>query len=120
MSRQIVARPATPLAQRSLSASQAQRAKLVGAACVVCENTNGLTAVHLDPRAQGCDAPECVVPMCWAHSRAYGAGRLDLLNRLEPRWRAEIAHAVAHMGLITTYRRLSGGALPSQQESTAN
>lgn len=107
-----VPRVASPPAQTP--GSQAQRAKLVGAACVVCERTNGLTAVHLDPRARSCEAPECVVPMCWVHSRAYGAGRLDLLNRLEPRWRAEIAHAVAHLGLITTYRRLSRGALPSQ------
>ena len=108
------------VAQQPLSASQAQLAKLVGAACVVCHKTKGLSAVHLASEAQDCEAPECVVPMCWAHRYAYAEGRLDLLGRLEPRWRAEIAHAVSHMGLITTYRRLTRGALPNQHGTTAH
>ena len=41
------------------------------------------------------------------HERAYGTGRLELLPYLEPRWRVEIAHAVAHLGLIGAVRRLS-------------
>ena len=65
------------------------------------------------PRAGGCDHPDCVVPMCWLHHRAYDAGRLDLLGHLEPRWRTEIAHAVSHLGLISAYRRLTGGRLPA-------
>jgi len=45
--------------------------------------------------------------LCWLHHRAYDTGRLELLPYLEPRWRAEIAHAVMHLGLIGAYRRLS-------------
>jgi hypothetical protein len=96
------------------AASDAQRAKIIGGACVVCGQTKGITPAHLAARAQGgCDHADCVVPMCWLHHRAYDTGRLDLLARLEPRWRAEIAHAVAHLGLISAYRRLTGGRLPA-------
>jgi hypothetical protein len=40
------------------------------------------------------------------HHRAYDAGRLELLPHLEPRWRAEVAHAVMHLDLVGAYRRL--------------
>ena len=91
-------------------AADAQRAKIIGGACVVCQKTKGITPAHLAPRALGgCDHPDCVVPMCWLHHRAYDTGRLDLLPHLEPRWRAEIAHAVGHLGLISAYRRLAPG-----------
>jgi hypothetical protein len=110
----VIAQVATPIAKRPMAASQAQRAKIVGGACVVCGKTNGLTPAHLAPRGMGgCDHPDCVVPMCWAHHRAYDTGRLDLLPYLEPRWRTEIAHAVTHLGLISAYRRLTGGRLPA-------
>jgi hypothetical protein len=109
-----LAQAATPIARRPMAASPAQRAKIVGGACVVCEKTNGLTPAHLAPRGLGgCDHPDCVVPMCWAHHRAYDTGRLDLLVHLEPRWRTEIAHAVVHLGLISAYRQLTGGRLPA-------
>jgi hypothetical protein len=45
-------------------------------------------------------------PLCWLHHRVYDAGRLELLPHLEPHWRAEVAHAVLHVGLIGTLRRL--------------
>ena len=91
-------------------ASEAQREKIVGGACVVCRQTKGLTPAHLAPRSQGgCDHPDCVVPLCWTHHRAYDTGRLELLGHLEPRWRAEIAHAVSHLGLIGAVRRLAPG-----------
>jgi hypothetical protein len=78
--RTALAQAATPSARRPMAASQAQRAKIIGAACVVCEKTNGLTPAHLAPRGMGgCDHPDCVVPMCWAHHRAYDTRRLDLL-----------------------------------------
>ena len=90
-----------------MAASDAQRAKIVGSACVVCLQTKGLTPAHLAPRSLGgCDHPDCVVPLCWMHHRAYDTGRLELLPHLEPRWRAEIAHAVLHLGLIGAMRRL--------------
>ena len=91
-----------------LSASDAQRAKIVGAWCIVCQQTKGLTPAHLASRAHGgCDHPHCVVPLCWLHHRAFDTGRLELLPYLEPLWRAEIAHAVSHLGLIGTLRRLT-------------
>jgi hypothetical protein len=104
---------ATPDATAGLgTTSRAQRAKIVGCACVVCQQTKGLTATRL-ARADGCDDVDCVVPMCWPHRHLYELGRLDLLHHLEPRWRREIAHAVSHLGLITAYRRLTGGRLPA-------
>jgi hypothetical protein len=52
--------------------------------------------------------PESVrlVPLCWLHHRAYDTGRLELLPHLEPRWRADVAHAVLQLGLVGAYRRL--------------
>ena len=89
-------------------ASEAQREKIVGGACVVCRETKGLTPAHLAPRSLGgCDHPECVVPLCWTHHRAYDTGRLELLPHLEPQWRAEVAHAVTHLGLAGAVRRLA-------------
>jgi hypothetical protein len=89
-------------------ASAAQREKIVGGACVVCRQTKGITPAHLAPRSLGgCDHPDCVVPLCWTHHRAYDTGRLELLPHLEPRWRAEVAHAVSHLGLIGAVRRLA-------------
>ena len=91
----------------AFAASEAQRAKMRGAACVVCQQTKGITPAHLAARSLGgCDHPDCVVPLCWMHHRAYDTGRLELLPYLEPRWRAEVAHAVTHLGLVGAYRRL--------------
>jgi hypothetical protein len=101
---------ATNRRRAPFGASQAQREKIVGSACVVCRQTKGLTPAHLAPRSQGgCDHPDCVVPLCWTHHRAYDTGRLELLPHLEPQWRAEIAHAVSHLGLIGAVRRLAPG-----------
>jgi hypothetical protein len=43
------------------------------------------------------------------HRRAYDTGALELLPYLEPGWRAEVAHAVTHLGLIGAVRRLAPG-----------
>jgi len=95
---------------RAMAASDAQRAKVVGRWCVVCRQTKGITPAHLTPRSLGgCDDPDCVVPLCWMHHRAYDTGRLELLAHLEPRWRVELAHAVLHLGLIGALRRLTRG-----------
>jgi len=92
-----------------MAASDAQRTKIVGSACIVCQQTKGLTPAHLAPRALGgCDHPDCVVPLCWLHHRAYDTGRIELLPHLEPCWRAEVAHAVIHLGLIGALRQLAG------------
>jgi hypothetical protein len=97
-------------ARPPLAASPAQHAKIVGSACVVCRQTKGLTPAHLAPRSMGgCDQPDCVVPLCWMHHRAYDTGTLELLPHLEPCWRGEVAHAVMHLGLIGAVRRLAPG-----------
>src|SRR5688500_4360271 len=105
--RSLTARPGEPRAP--FAASDAQRAKILGGACVVCRQTKGITPAHLAPRSLGgCDHPDCVVPLCFMHHRAYDTGRLDVLPYLEPRWRQEVAHAVGHLGLIGAHRRLTG------------
>ena len=67
---------------------------------------------HLIPRSLGgCGDPLCVVPLCRRRChRAYDSGELDLLPYLEPAWRAQLAHAVGHVGLIGALRRISGDA----------
>jgi hypothetical protein len=91
-----------------MAASEPQRAKIAGRWCIVCQQTKGITPAHLAPRPLGgCDEPDCVVPLCWLHHRAYDTGRLELLPYLEPQWRTEVAHAVLHLGLIGAYRRLT-------------
>ena len=56
----------------------------------------------------GCDQPDCVVPLCRAYHRRYDRGELDLLARLEPRYRAELAHGLLHLGLLALLRRVTG------------
>ena len=91
-------------------ASEAQREKVIGGACAVCRQTKGITPAHLAPRSLGgCDHPDCVVPRCWTHHRAYDIGRVELLPHLGPEWRAEVVHAVSHLGLIGVVRRLAPG-----------
>jgi hypothetical protein len=50
----------------------------------------------------------CVVPACRSCYRPYDEGRLDLLAYLEPAWRAQLADAVGHVGLIAALRRITG------------
>jgi hypothetical protein len=85
-----------------------QRAKVADQACVMCGSTR-VDPAHLILRALGgCDEPECVVPLCRRHHCAYDTGRLDLLPWLEPGHREELAHAVGHLGLARTLRRIGG------------
>ena len=102
-----------PAARPPATGADPRWTKISGSACVVCHKTNGLTPTHLVPESECCDHVDCVVPMCFMHRRAFHAGRINLLPYLEPCWRIEIAHAVMHLGLITGYRRLTGGRLPS-------
>jgi hypothetical protein len=90
-----------------LSAAPGQRDKVAGRPCLVCGSVARVDPAHLIPRSLGgCDEPDCVVPLCRTHHRAYDTGRLELLPFLEPRWRVEVAHAVLHLGLIGAVRRL--------------
>jgi hypothetical protein len=93
----------------SLAASDAQRDKVADQPCIVCGVTNRIDPAHVVPRSLGgCDHPDCVVPLCRLHHRAYDRGRLDLVPYLEPRHRREAAHAVLHVGLTGALRRVSG------------
>ena len=94
----------------ALAASEAQRLAVAGQACIVCGATAGrIDPAHLIPRSLGgCGDVFCVVPLCRHHHRVYDRGELDLLPHLEPGWRAQLAHAVGHLGLVRALRRVSG------------
>ena len=85
----------------SMAATDAQRAAVAGRVCIVCGTDRRVDPAHLISRAAGgCGAAACCVPLCRPHHRAYDRGELDLLPFLEPVWRAQLAHAVGHVGLI--------------------
>jgi hypothetical protein len=103
-------RRATALAPTaSLAATERQRLAVAGRPCIVCGATHGVDPAHLIPRSLGgCGDPLCVVSLCRRYHRAYDRGELDLLPYVEPAWRAQLAHAVGHVGLIGALRRISG------------
>ena len=97
----------------SLAATDAQRVAVAVRCCIVCGTDRGIDPAHVIPRSLGgCGHPLCVVPLCRAHHRAYDRGELDLLSYLEPAWRAQLAHAVGHVGLIGALRRITRAAGP--------
>jgi hypothetical protein len=99
----------TPLKRTtSMAATDAQRAAVAGRPCIACGAEHRVDAAHLIPRALGCGAALDVVPLCRACHRAYDAGELDLLPYLEPGCRAQVAHAVGHVGLIGALQRICG------------
>jgi hypothetical protein len=72
----------------------------------------------LVPRSLGgCDEPDCVVPLCRRCHRAYDRGELDLLPHLEPRFRAELAHTLAHLPLIGVLIRVTGSRWTPQRDN---
>lgn len=108
-------RPRTPLVRKaplkratSMAATDAQRAAVAGRPCIVCGFQRRVDAAHLVPRALGCGDALCVCPLCRRCHAAYDAGELDLLPHLEPGWRAQLAHAVGHVGLVGALRRIGG------------
>jgi hypothetical protein len=98
----------------SLAATDSQRLAVAGRACIVCGATTGVDPAHLIPRSLGgCGDALCVVPLCRRSChRAYDSGELDLLPHLEPGWRAQLAHAVGHVGLVGAIRRIGGTTAP--------
>ena len=93
----------------SMTASERQRAAVAGRRCIACGAETRIDPAHLIPRSLGgCGDMLCVVPLCRRCHRAYDRGELDLLPHLEPAWRAQLAHAVGHLGLIGALRRVSG------------
>ena len=93
----------------SMAASEPQRTAVAGRTCIVCGTNNRIDPAHLIPRSLGgCGDRLCVIPLCRRCHRAYDRGELDLVSYLEPAWRAQLAHAVGHVGLTGTLRRVSG------------
>ena len=91
-----------------MAATAAQRAAAAGRVCIVCGTNRRIDPSHLIPRSLGgCGDAACCVPLCRVHHRAYDRGELDLLPYLEPAWRAQLGHAVGHVGLIGALRRIS-------------
>jgi len=92
----------------SMAATDAQRAAVAGRPCILCGSEHRVDAAHVIPRALGRSDALCVCPLCRRCHAAYDAGELDLLPYLEPGFRAQVAHAVGHVGLIGALRRISG------------
>lgn len=100
----------TPLQRTtSLTATDEQRAAVAGRTCIACGSEHRVDPSHLIPRSLGgCGDPLCVTALCRRCHRAYDSGELDLLPYLEPAWRAQVAHAVGHVGLVGALRRITG------------
>ena len=95
----------------SMAASERQRAAVAGRRCIVCGAEARIDPAHLIPKSLGgCGDPLCVVPLCRRCHRAYDTGQLDMLPYLEPGWRAQLSHAVGHVGLLGAMRRIGGAA----------
>ena len=116
--RRATLRAKTPLRRKqplqrgnSMAATAAQRAAVAGRRCVVCGSDRRIDPAHLIPRSLGgCGDALCTVPLCRACHRAYDRGEVDLVPYLEPAWRAQLAHAVGHVGLLGALRRISGNS----------
>lgn len=97
--------PRTP----SMAATDGQRAAVAGRNCIVCGAGSRIDPGHLIPRSLGgCGHALCVTALCRRCHRSYDRGELDLLPYVEPAWRAQVAHAVGHVGLVGALRRISG------------
>jgi len=103
----------------SMMATEAQRAAVAGRCCIVCGTDRRIDPAHVISRSLGgCDDALCVVPICRRCHRAYDRGELDLLLYLEPAWRAQVAHAVGHVGLMGALRRICGSGNPRTTPAT--
>ncbi|MGN6171026.1 MAG: hypothetical protein ACTHQQ_23065 [Solirubrobacteraceae bacterium] len=99
-----------------MAATECQRAAVAGRPCIVCGTERRIDPAHLIPRSLGgCGDAGCCVPLCRLHHRNYDRGELDLLPYLESVWRAQLAHAVGHVGLIGALRRISGARSASDR-----
>jgi hypothetical protein len=92
-----------------LAATGAQRAAVAGRRCIVCGSDRRVDPSHLISRSLGgCGDPLCVTALCRRWHGAYDRGELDLLPYQEPGRRAQVAHAVGHIGLVGALRTISG------------
>jgi hypothetical protein len=85
-----------------------ERAKVAGRSCLV-GGGRPVDPAHLVPRSPGgCHEPDCVVSLDRRCHRAYDRGELDLLPYLEPGCRAELAHALTHLSLLSLLCLVTG------------
>ena len=93
-------------------ASNAQREKVKGRACVFTADDTAVDPAHLWPRSLGgCDDALCVVPLRRDAHRAFDDGELDLLPSLiSAGCFEEMAHVIAahRVSPLTLLRRLTG------------
>jgi hypothetical protein len=103
-------RRTTPLQRTdSMAASEAQRAAVAGRPCIVCAPRPASTPRISFPGRSAGAGSRCAWCRCAAcRVTAFDRGELDLLPYLEPGWRAQLSHAVGHVGLIGALRRISG------------
>jgi hypothetical protein len=100
-----------------MAATDAQRAAVAGRPCIVCGADKRVDPAHVISRSMGgCGDALCVVPLDRDCHRAYDRGELDLLPYLEPGWRAQLAHAVGHVGLIGALRQITGRREHAEEE----
>lgn len=90
-------------------ASLEQRLKVLQFACLVCGRAR-VDAAHLVPqRLGGCQAAECVLPLCRTHHRLFDSNGLSLALYLGPEHETELAHALCHVSEAELHSALVNG-----------
>jgi hypothetical protein len=108
MRRRIRSRPRSLIVTPLVPASEAQRIKVAGLPCLVCGKTPADPAHLVPQRIGGCSHPDCVVPLCRAHHRAYDRFGFALARHLGDEWHSERAHAIEHATGAELERALRG------------
>jgi hypothetical protein len=107
--------PAAVIVMPLVPASDAQREKVSGAVCIVCERAP-VDPAHLVPRPLGgCDHADCVVALCRSHHRQYDHAQLNLLPYLVGTCERELRHAEGHLPPAVLFAGLSAGGWPSHE-----
>jgi hypothetical protein len=105
--------PGATVATPRVPASAAQRRKVAGLTCLVCGRVP-VDPAHIVPRRLGgCDAPDCVVPLCRTHHRLFDTGRLVLVAYLGPDLERELRHALTHVHCGPLEAALTSGGWPA-------
>lgn len=95
---------------KGFAASRAQRLKVAGQVCAVCQSDH-VDPAHLAPRSHGgCDHRDCVIGLCRVHHDLFDGGNLDLLPHLSGAgFEVELAHMQGHYSdPLSVLIRLSG------------
>jgi hypothetical protein len=91
------------------SASPDQRRKVENRRCLVCGRAPVDPARLVPQRLGGCQAADCVVPLCRTHHRLFDAGRLVLVPYLRPELERELRHALTHVSGAELEAALTSG-----------